>query len=236
LGRHRLLCGDARDPELLARLLGGVRAEVLWTDPPYGVRYVGKTPQALQISNDDSEAADLLADALRAAAGLLAPAARFYIASPAGRQGTGFRLALESVGWRLHQELVWVKNTPVLGHSDYHYSHEPILYGFTPGPGRPGRGRHRGSRWAGDNSQTSVFFVDRPARSEEHPTMKPVQLIVRQLANSSRHGDAVLDLFAGSGSTLIACEQLGRSCYAVELDPRYCDLIRRRYLDYSNGH
>ena len=123
----------------------------------------------------------------------------------------------------------------MLGRSDYHYQHEEILYGFRPGPGRPGRGPHPGSRWYGDDAQSSVFFVDRPARSEAHPTMKPVALVAAQLRNSSRRGDPVLDLFAGSGSTLIACEQLDRRCFAVELDPRYCDVIRRRYQDYRDG-
>jgi DNA modification methylase len=235
LGRHRLLCGDARDSEGLARLLGGTAAQVLWTDPPYGVDYVGKTSSALTIRNDDAGAGALLEDALRAADRLLAPAARFYLAAPARSAGTAFRLALERVGWHLHQTLVWVKNAPVLGHSDHHFLHEDILYGWKPGPGRPGRGGHASSRWYGDNSQTSVFFVDRPARSAEHPTMKPVELISRQLVNSSRRGDAVLDPFAGSGSTLIACEQLERRCYAVELDPRYCDVIRERYEGFRNG-
>jgi DNA modification methylase len=120
----------------------------------------------------------------------------------------------------------------VLGHSDYHYGHEDILYGWKPGPGRPGRGRHAASRWYGAHDQTSVFFYDRPTRSPEHPTMKPVALIEAQLRNSSRRGDLVLDPFAGSGSTLIACEQLGRRCFALELDPRYCDVIRRRYREF----
>lgn len=235
LGPHRLACGDARDPQLIGRLLGDVRADVLWTDPPYGVGYIGKTPRKLTIENDDENAGDLLHEMLSTIDPFLAGSARFYIASPAGPAGTAFRRAIDSVGWRLHQSLVWVKNSPVLGHSDYQYQHEDFLYGFKAGEGRPGRGRHRGSRWYGDNAQRSVFFVDRPARSEEHPTMKPVALIAAQLSNSSRRGDAVVDPFAGSGSTLIACEQLDRRCFAVELDPAYCDVIRRRYQGYIDG-
>jgi DNA modification methylase len=235
LGPHRLACGDARDRELLERLLAEERPQLLWTDPPYGIDYVGKTKRALAIANDDERAPALLEAALRAADPLLAPAARFYLAVPARPQGTAFRLALERLGWRHQQTLVWVKNALVLGRSDYHFQHEEILYGFRPGPGRPGRGPHPGSRWYGDDAQSSVFFVDRPARSEAHPTMKPVGLVAAQLRNSSRRGDPVLDLFAGSGSTLIACEQLGRRCFAVELDPRYCDVIRRRYQDYHDG-
>jgi 16S rRNA G966 N2-methylase RsmD len=235
LGPHRLACGDARDAELLRQLLGEERPQVLWSDPPYGVNYVGKTKRALRIANDDRGAPAVLEAALAAADPLLAEGARFYLAVPAGPPGTAFRLVLERLGWQLHQGLVWVKNAPVLGRSDYHFQHEDILYGWRPGPGRPGRGRHPGSRWQGNDAQSSVFFVDRPRRSESHPSMKPVELIAAQLRNSSRRGEAVLDLFAGSGSTLIACEQLGRHCFAVELDPRYCDVIRRRYQDYRDG-
>jgi site-specific DNA-methyltransferase (adenine-specific) len=229
LGVHRLACGDARDGELLARLAGSARAEVLWTDPPYGVAYVGKTSRALTIAHDDGGAVDVFTDALRTADAFLSPSARFYVAAPSGPQGTAFRVAIAEVGWRLHQSLVWVKNAIVLGHSDHQLQHEDVLYGWKPGPGRPGRGGHRGSRWYGDNAQSSVFFFDRPARSVVHPTMKPVGLIAAQLRNSSRRGDWVLDPFAGSGSTLVACEQLGRRCLAVELDPCYCDVIRQRY-------
>ena len=236
LGAHRLLCGDATDPEQLRRLLAAEQAEVLWTDPPYGVEYTGKTSAALRIQNDEAAALpELLRAAFAAADRVLAPSARFYIAAPAGPRGTEFRLAVGEVGWQLHQTLVWVKQTPVLGHSDYHYMHEDILYGWKPGSGRPGRGRHRGSRWYAGHDQTTVFFHDRPARSTEHPTMKPVALIEAQLRNSSLRGDLVLDPFAGSGSTLIACQQLGRRCAAVELDPGYCDVIRRRYRELVDG-
>jgi site-specific DNA-methyltransferase (adenine-specific) len=235
LGPHRLACGDARDPDLLAGLLAGVQPQVLWTDPPYGVSYSGKTAEALTISNDNEAAEQVLASALASVSPLLAPSARFYIATPAGPQGTGFRRAVDEVGWRHHQTLVWVKNSLVLGHSDHHYRHEEILYGWTAGDGRPGRGRHAGSRWYGGNGQSSVFFFDRPSASEVHPTVKPVGLIGAMLANSSLRADPVIDLFAGSGSTLIACEQLGRRCFAVELDPGYCDVIRQRYEEQSGG-
>jgi DNA modification methylase len=127
-----------------------------------------------------------------------------------------------------------VKNSPVLGHSDHHFQHEDILYGWKPGEGRPGRGRHKGSRWYGDNRQSTAFFCNRPARSAEHPTMKPVALLGSQLQNSSRRGDIVIDAFAGSGSTLIACEQFDRRCFAVELDPHYCDVIRARYRNFTH--
>jgi DNA modification methylase len=236
LGPHRLLCGDARDAAQLRELMDGESADVVWTDPPYGVSYVGKTKDALRLRNDNPDGLSaLLGAALAAVDAVFAPGGRFYIAAPAGPLGTEFRLAVRAAGWDLHQTLVWVKQTPVLGHSDYHYSHEDILYGWKPGSGRPGRGRHRGSRWYGDNAQSSVFLIDRPSRSVAHPTMKPVELIVRQLRNSSRRGQRVLDPFAGSGSTLIACEQLGRCCYATEIDPAYCDVIRARYQEYVDA-
>jgi DNA modification methylase len=147
-----------------------------------------------------------------------------------------FRQAVVDVGWHLHETLVWCKQAPTLGHSDYQPAHEDILYAWKSGPGRPGRGRHSGSKWYGDNAQTTVFHIDRPTRNAVHPTMKPVALIEAMLRNSSRRGDVVLDPFAGSGSTLIACERLGRRCFAVELDPAYCDVIRDRYQEFvRNG-
>jgi DNA modification methylase len=236
LGPHRLLCGDATDREQVLSLAGGEVCEVFLTDAPYGVGYVGRTKRALTIRNDGCEGLPmLLEEAFVAADAVLAPSARFYVAAPAGPNGTVFRLAVQAVGWQLHQTLVWVKDSIVVGHCDYHFRHEDILYGWKPGGGRPGRGRHKGTRWFGDNSQSSVFFIDKPARSAEHPTMKPVELIAAMLRNSSRRGDVVLDSFAGSGSTLIACEMLGRRCFAIEIDPAYCDVIRRRYEEYVDG-
>jgi len=236
LGRHRLRCGDARDPDAIAELTNGVPVSVVLTDPPYGVSYTGKTTAALRIENDDPEGLQtLLGAAFVAADVVLEPSGRFYVFAPAGPLGTEFRLAIRDTGWQLHQTLVWVKNSIVLGHCDYHYQHEDLLYGWKPGPGRPGRGRHAGSRWFGGNAQSSALFFDRPARSSEHPTMKPVGLLAALLQNSSRRGDVVLDPFAGSGSTLIACEQLGRRCLAVELDPRYCDVVRNRYQEIVGG-
>jgi DNA modification methylase len=176
----------------------------------------------------------LLEGAFGAADAVLVANAPFYVFSPAGPLGLEFRLAIRSAGWQLHQTLVWEKNAIVLGRSDYHYQHEDLLYGWKAGPGRAGRGRHQGSRWYGDHKQSSVLHADRPARSEVHPTQKPVELLTRLLANSSRRGEIVLDMFAGSGSTLIAADQLGRRCFAVELDPAYVDVIRSRYQGLSN--
>jgi DNA modification methylase len=236
LGVHKLACGDARDSTLLATLAGEKQAAMLLTDPPYGVAYRGKTASRLQIRNDDAAGLrGLLSEAFAAVHGVLEPNARFCIFSPAGPQGTTFRTAIADAGWDFHQGLVWVKNAIVVGHSDHHFQHEDLLYGWKPGPGRPGRGRHAGSRWYGDNSQSTVLFYDRPARSDTHPTIKPVALLEQLLRNSSRRGDFVVDPFAGSGSTLIACERLGRCCRAVELDPAYCDVVRERYRELTGG-
>jgi DNA modification methylase len=235
LGSHRLACGDARDPSVLSALFAGEQAACLWTDPPYGVHYVGKTKRKLRIRNDDGDAGTFLAGALEAVSEHLVGSAPFYVCAPGGPMGTTFRIGLDNAGWRLHQTLVWVKQAIVLGRLDHQPQHEEILYGWTPGAGRPGRGRHAGSRWQGANNVSSVFFCNRPVRSDVHPTMKPVALIAAQLVNSTGRGNLVVDLFAGSGSTLIACEQTGRRAFCVELDPAYCDVIRRRYREYTRA-
>jgi DNA modification methylase len=232
LGDHRLLVGDATDPADVARVTDGHLAEVMWTDPPYGVNYEGKTPEHLTLERDTPAESDEVT--LRAfAIAPLAPSARFYVAAPAGPRHIAFHLAVTAVGWRLHQELVWAKGVIVLGHSDYHYAHEPILYGYVPGPGRPGRGRHEGSRWYGDHSQSSVLEYPKPAANRLHPTAKPVGLVAQCLANSSARGDLVYEPFAGSGSTLIAAEQLGRRCAAIEIDPAYAQGILERWQAFT---
>jgi len=233
LGKHRVLCGDATDANALAHLMAGERAGLMWTDPPYGVDYVGKTERALTITNDGSSGLPrLLTDAFAAAGAMLAPGAAIYVAHPAGAGSVTFGMCFVAAGWRLHETLVWVKNRLVLGHSDYHYRHEPLLYGYKPGGGRRGRG---GAGWYGDNRQDSVLEVDRPAASREHPTAKPVELVARCVANSSPPGGLVLDPFMGSGSTLIACEEFGRKGRGMEIDPRYCDVVVRRWEDFTGG-
>jgi DNA modification methylase len=233
LGGHRLLCGDATSSEDLAKLTGERKADVLWTDPPYGVAYVGKTRDRLTLSNDHPEGLDdLLEGAFGAIDGVLRPGAALYVAHPAGAASLIFGQRFLAAGWRLHQSLVWVKDRMVLGHADYHYRHEPILYGYKPGPGRWGRG-HQG--WHGGNDQDSVLSVPRPAASREHPTAKPVELITRCLSNSTAPGDVVLDPFAGSGSTLIAAHRLGRTARLVEIDPVYCQVILDRWKAFT-GH
>lgn len=231
LGPHRVLCGDATDVAGVEALLEGQRCDVMWTDPPYGVEYVGKTKDALTIQNDGSGGlAELLAGAFAAATVALTEGAPFYIAH-ADTARVVFETAVVEAGWRMRQNLVWVKDVLVMGRSDYHYRHEPILYGFTAGgDGRRGRG---GKGWYGDNAQTTVFEVAKPARSTEHPTMKPVKLITAMLGNSCAKRGLVFDPFGGAGSTLIAAHHHGAAARLVELDPKYVDVICRRWQEHT---
>lgn len=229
IGRHRLMCGDCTDTAELSQLFHGKRAQLLWTDPPYGVSYVGKTKAALTIQNDGAkDLREFLISSFRSIECFLQSNSPFYIAHPPGVLCLTFGDAIRDVGWKFHQTLIWVKDSMVLGHSDYHFKHEPIYYGFLPGDGRPGRGNHKGSQWNGDHSQVSVFLFDRPKRSEEHPTMKPIGLIGLCVENSSRIDSIVADPFAGSGSTLVAAEQLSRICYGMEIEPKYVAVTPER--------
>lgn len=249
LGPHRLLCGDSTDAGAVALMLAGDVPDCVWTDPPYGVSYVGKTADALTIQNDGKvDLPELLLGAFSTLAAVCRPGAPVYVAH-ADTERIAFETAMLSAGLLVRQNLIWVKNTMVLGRSDYHYKHEPILegevpsddedepghepvlYGFTGGAsGRLGRG---GARWEGDNKQTTVFEVPKPPRNAEHPTMKPTELVVRMLRNSCAAGGIVLDLFGGSGSTLIAAHSLRMHARLVELDPRYVDVICRRYQQHT---
>lgn len=211
-------------------MLAGDRCDCMWTDPPYGVDYQGKTKQALTISNDGADdLPSLLAGAYAVATAALKPEAPFYIAYPA-RHRQIFDQALLGAGWHYSQELIWVKDVMVLGRTDYHYRHEGILFGYASGSGVR---RGRGEGWHGDNSQTSVFEVPKPSRSEQHPTMKPVELITAMLRNSCPPRGLVYEPFGGSGSTLIAAHRTGRAARVVELDPRYADVICRRFEEYA---
>ena len=227
LGDHRLLCGDATDARDLHRLMASEHAQLLWTDPPYGVGYEGRTAARLALRNDGADGlAELLEKSFGAIDGVLSPGAALYVLHPAGPLSVTFACAFLAQGWSLRQTLVWVKDSLVLGHADYHFRHEPLLYGYTPGGGRRGRGA---GGWYGDNTQASVLEVPRPRAAREHPTMKPVELVEIALRNSSRRREVVLDPFAGSGSVLVACERLGRAARLVELDPAYSDVICDRW-------
>lgn len=227
LGEHRLACGDARDHRLLEAIADGEQIEMMWTDPPYGVSYVGKTARALTINGDEATGLEaLLSDAFEGADRVLAPGARIYVCHPAGPQATRFAQAFEHVGWRHRSTLIWVKDRMVLGRGDYHYRHEPILFGYKVGRGRWGRG---GQGWYGGDGADSVFEIPRLTASVDHPTMKPIELIEACLTNSSLPAHAVLDPFVGSGSTILACERLGRRAFAVEVDPVYCEVAVTRW-------
>jgi len=219
-GQQLVACGDSRDVKLWATLFGDERASWMWTDPPYGVSYEGGTKNKLTIKNDGArDLPALLRDAFASVDGFMAEGCAIYVSTAATSAALEFGNAFVAAGWKLTQNLVWLKDSMVLGHSDYHYRHEPILYGRKPGTGRWGRGATRG--WYGDDAQTSVLEHARPKRSTQHPTMKPVSLVEHCLRNSSQQGDLGIEPFAGSGTTLVASQNLGRRCYGVELDPKY---------------
>lgn len=222
LGRHRLMCGDSTNAEDIQKLAGGVKVDMLLTDPPYGVDYVGKTKDALKIENDaksDDEFIIFLQKAFAAADSVMKPGAVFYIWH-ADSKAYVFRAACQMVGWEVRQVLIWVKNSMVLGRQDYQWKHEPCLYGWKDGAGH---------LWAADRKQTTVLEFDKPNANREHPTMKPVALFDYQIKNNTKGGDIVLDMFGGSGTTVIACEQNGRTAYVMEYDPKYVDVIVKRW-------
>jgi len=231
LGEHLLICGDSTHASTYKRLFKSeipdeTRADLIWTDPPYGVSYVGKTKDALTIQNDSLNPEEFLAflkSAFESAMQVSKPGACWYVAAPAGNLFLPFALALSDLEiWR--HTLVWVKDMFVMGRTDYHYRHEAILYGWTPGAAH---------QEPPDRKQDSVWEIPRPKRSEEHPTMKPLELIIRAIRNSTNKGQIVLDPFGGSGSTLIAAEQTGRKARMIELDPKYCDVIITRWQNLT---
>ena len=222
LGRHRLMCGDSTDAESVYQLCQDGQVDMLLTDPPYGVDYTGKTKDALKIQNDatsDESLRDMLADACAAANNIMKPGAVFYIWH-AILKTSAFESACQMAGSEVRQVLIWVKNKLIPGRQDYQWKHEPCLYGWKDGAGH---------LWASDRKQTTILNFDRPTKNKEHPTMKPVKLFDYQIQNNTKGGDIVLDLFGGSGTTIVACEQNGRCARVMELDPRYGDVIIDRW-------
>lgn len=222
LGNHRLICGDGTSIDTYDKLLGDEKIDLVWTDPPYGVAYVGKTKDALTIENDTLDAKQLesfLRDAFTAIFASTKPGACWYVASPSGNLFQSFSIPLSELEVWKHT-LVWVKDVLVMGRADYHYRHESIFYGWTPGAAH---------QTPPDRKQDTIWEFPKPRANREHPTMKPVELIVRAINNSSRAKDLVLDPFGGSGSTLIAAEQTQRHARLIELDPKYCDVILARW-------
>jgi site-specific DNA-methyltransferase (adenine-specific) len=222
LGDHRLLCGDSTSEADIARLMDGAKADMIFTDPPYGIAYVGKTKKRLTIQNDamsDADFSAFLGKAFSAMRKVCDGGAPYYVCHADGKTML-FRQALLDSGFEVKQSVIWAKQSFVLGRQDYQWQHEPILYGWAAGATH---------KWYGGRTQTTVWEIDRPSRSEEHPTMKPVELCVKAITNSSRNGDTVLDLFGGSGSTLIACEHTGRKALLMELDALYVSVILKRW-------
>lgn len=268
LGNHRLACGDSLDQETYRSLLGGGISDMVFTDPPYNVDYQGKAGKIKNDKMSDKKFYDFLLSAFSLIFANIVPGGPIYVAhADAGNIGVAFRTAFLNAGFKLASCLVWRKNAFVIGRGDYHWQHEPILYGWRPGKAHRWFGGRKkttiqDSSWVndavtvlengavqvqiGDNVfllsgsdmhiemlPSTVINEEKPLKSELHPTMKPVSLVERFIINSSCRGDVVLDPFGGSGSTLIACEKLGRKCRTIELDPRFADVIIRRWQDYS---
>ncbi|NBW17968.1 MAG: site-specific DNA-methyltransferase [Caulobacteraceae bacterium] len=226
LGKHRLMCGDSTSIDALEKLCDGQLVDMWLTDPPYNVAYEGKTKNALTIKNDsmgDDQFRQFLRDSYTAADMVMKPGAVFYIWH-ADSEGYNFRGAAKDAGWTVRQCLIWKKSSMVMGRQDYHWKHEPCLYGWKDGAGH---------LWAADRKQTTILEFDRPHRNGEHPTMKPVGLFEYQMLNNTKGGDIVLDSFGGSGTTLIAAEKNGRIARIMELDPKYCDVIVKRWEDFT---
>lgn len=262
LGAHRLMCGDATKPADVVTLMAGEQADMVWTDPPYNVDYTGKAGKIKNDKLSPQQFDAFLRRLLTSAVNVLCDGGAIYVAHSEAGDGMAFRAAFSAVGFHLSSCIIWRKNQMVMGRSDYHWQHEPILYGWKP------TGKHR---WYGDRKQTSFFehfagdvvtrvaddvwqvasgdsvlritgrdivvedltttviSVPKPQRSDLHPTMKPVALVEKMVANSSPRGGLVFDPCGGSGTTLVACDRLARRCNMMEYDPRYADVIIRRW-------
>jgi DNA modification methylase len=226
LGKHRLMCGDSCSLTDMEKLCDGQPVDMWLTDPPYNVAYEGKTKDALKIQNDsmgDDQFRQFLRDAYVTADLVMKAGAVFYIWH-ADSEGYNFRGAAHDAGWKVRQCLIWKKSTMVMGRQDYHWKHEPCLYGWKEGAGH---------LWATDRKQTTILEFDKPSRNGEHPTMKPVALFEYQMLNNTKGGDIVLDSFGGSGTTMLAAEKHGRYARLMELDPKYCDVIVKRWEDFT---
>jgi DNA modification methylase len=226
VGRHRLMCGDATKPEDVETLMGGKCANLIVTDPPYGVSF--KSASGLTIQNDsmkNEEFYSFLLSAFQAMAGVLEKGGAAYVFH-ADTEGLNFRRAFVDAGFHLAGCCIWVKDSLVLGRSDYQWQHEPVLYGFLQ------NGKHP---WYSDRKQTTIWNFAKPKRNENHPTSKPLDLLAYPICNSSQENSIVIDTFGGSGSTMMACEKTNRICHMMELDPKYASVILRRYVEDFGG-
>ena len=249
LGDHRLMCGDSTKSEDVDKLVDGEEVSLFLTDPPYNVNYEGTAGKIANDNMQDSAFRQFLTDAFRNANDHMKSGSAFYIWH-ADSEGYNFRGACIDIGWQIRQCLIWVKNSLVMGRQDYQWQHEPCLYGgkdevYDPEhePCLYGWKKGASHEWHAGRKQTTILEYDKPKKNDVHPTMKPVNLMSYLVRNSSQKGAIVLDLFDGSGSTLMACEQLGRVCYTMEYDPRFVDVIVKRWEKFTgkkavrlNGH
>ncbi|MDU4596462.1 DNA modification methylase [Clostridium botulinum] len=223
LRNHRLLCGDSILESDVLKLMDGHKAKMVFTDPPYNVNYEGGTEEKLTIQNDnmsDSEFYNFLLSIFKNYYNLMEEGAAIYVCH-ADSEGENFRKAYREAGLKLAECIIWVKDKFVMGRQDYHWRHEPILYGWKEG---------KAHFFVDDRTQDTVWEIQKPQRNAEHPTMKPIPLCARAIKNSSRPKELVVDLFGGSGSTLMAAQETERICYTMELDEKYCDVIVKRYI------
>ena len=226
LGKHRLMCGDATSSVDVEALMDGQKANLWLTDPPYNVNYSNSLNQSIQNDNmEDSQFRAFLVDSFKCAVDELKPGGSYYIFH-ADTEGYNFRGACRDVELKVRECLIWVKNALVMGRCDYHFRHEPILYGWKDGAAHS---------WYSDRCQTTVLEFNKPSKNIGHPTAKPIEMLVYLIQNSSQHNELIADFFGGSGSTLIAAEQTGRKAYLMELDEKYCDVIRKRWAEFVHG-
>jgi DNA modification methylase len=225
LGRHRLLCGDATKTEDVTLLMGGKRANLLLTDPPYGVSYEGKAGKIVNDNLRGEEFYKFILASFKAAETVLDDDASVYVFH-ADTQGENFRKAFREAGFKLSGVCQWVKPSLVLGRSPYQWRNEPILFGWKA------KGKHK---WYTGRAETTIWDFDKPKRNENHPTTKPIPLLAYPIKNSTAPNAIVLDSFCGSGSTLITCEQTDRICYCLELDTKYAGVIVKRYIEAVGG-
>lgn len=222
VGRHRLMCGDATSADDVSKLMDGRKANLVLTDPPYGVSF--QSSDGLSIQNDSikgEEFYQFLLSAMQNMASVLENGGAAYVFH-ADTEGLNFRKAFVDAGFHLAGCCIWVKNSLVLGRSDYQWQHEPVLYGFLQ------NGKHP---WYSDRKQTTIWNFDKPKRNKNHPTSKPLDLLAYPISNSTQSNAIVIDTFGGSGSTLMACEQSNRICCTMELDEKYASVILRRYAE-----
>lgn len=224
LGRHRLMCGDSTDAGTVAILMNGQKADMVFTDPPYGVDIGDKSGRDILGDGSIEEMGKIVQKAFINLSSSIKDGAGYYVCSPQGGDMELMMMMMRDAGIKCRHQIIWKKDAPVfsMGRLDYDYMHEPILYGW------------KKSHQFYSKNERSVWEIARPKSSKLHPTMKPIELCAKAIKNSSKDGDIVIDLFGGSGSTLIACEQTNRTCYMMELDPHYCDVIRKRYENFVN--